>query len=195
MNIAAWFADGTYEEFDTLSLTSSCALGSPNALTDARLTMDHESGMWLDLSWYDSTSEAWEGADQVAQRRPGCRIRFFLASEVSLMGRCDVNGQTRWLRVGPVLVDMAVLWDMATIVYESEVEHLSLSARTGWLVRHKEGMGGGGHEIPRADPLASLGLTHESLEFVSSFCTSVASEGSYVLEGDSRVEEYAEDFG
>ena len=172
MRIVAWFEDGSLEEFDTAALTTAGALGAPNAMTDARVSLVPGDGMWAELSWYDSSQMDGPGIP-LAPRRAGCRVHLLGEGEVRALRSCDVDGE-RWLtRAGPDLVDERRLGELLSLLYEPPVEAMSLARKAVWMLGHLMGDEGG---IGEVDTLRMMGMTKGSYLFLSGHDAMVADE-------------------
>lgn len=163
MRITVWYEGGGLEEFDTTSLTTAGALGTPDAMTDVAVSVTEGDGMWAELSWYDS--EAGEGAGEgLAPRRAGCRTHLLLEQELARVRSCDVDG-VRWLtRVGPDLLDERRLSELLALLYEPPVEALSLARKTTWLLGH---LMAADESLGMEQALGAMGMTRASYLFLS----------------------------
>jgi hypothetical protein len=108
MRVTVSFEDGRLEEFDSDRLTRPDPFPGRSVLSDLVLSLG-DDGMWLELDYYDSQEVA-EG--EALRRHRGWRAQLATAEELSAASRVDVDGATRWMRVGGGMVDVSRLEDV-----------------------------------------------------------------------------------
>lgn len=137
MRLTIWFEDGGIEEFDTSMLTTSAALGSSNVLSDLKIKILENKGMWAELSWYESRGHTVEDMPpESALRRAGCSLQLLNKEEVDLMRSAEMDGILQWIRIGPDLLDLRRLNDLLLLYYEPDIEALSFARKIRWLHDH-----------------------------------------------------------
>ena len=157
MRVTVSFADGRVEEFDSDRLTCPDPFPGRSVLSDLVLSLG-DDGMWIELDYYDSQGVAEGGA---LRRRRGWRAQLATAGELAAASRVDVDGATRWMRVGDGLEDVRASLDDGP----SDLPALAAWAyRTGLSIPEVAG------DDPRdaAGRVCSwAGVPTESLEFMS----------------------------
>lgn len=163
MRVTVSFADGRVEEFDSERLTCPDPFPGRSVLSDLVLSLG-DDGMWIELDYYDSQGVA-EG--EALRRRRGWRAQLATAGELAAASRVDVDGATRWMRVGDGLVDVSRLEDVHASLDDGPSDLPALAAwayRTGLSIPEVAG------DDPRdaAGRVCSwAGVPAESLEFMS----------------------------
>ena len=154
MRVTVSFADGRVEEFDSDRLTCPDPFPGRSVLSDLVLSLG-DDGMWIELDYYDSQGVA-EG--EALRRRRGWRAQLATAGELAAASRVDVDGATRWMRVGDGLVDVSRLEDVHASLDDgpSDLPALSIPEVAGDDPRDAAGR-----------VCSWAGVPAESLEFMS----------------------------
>lgn len=170
MRVTVSFADGRVEEFDSDRLTCPDPFPGRSVLSDLVLSLG-DDGMWIELDYYDSQGVA-EG--DALRRRRGWKAQLATAGELAAASRVDVDGATRWMRVGDGLVDVSRLEDVRASLDDGPSDLPALAAwayRTGLSIPEVAG------DDPRdaaGKVCAWAGVPTESLEFMSCVRATVA---------------------
>lgn len=128
MRVTLSYVDGRVEEFDSDRLTRPDPFPGRSVLSDLVLSLG-DDGMWIELDYYDSQGVA-EG--DALRRRRGWRAQLATAGELAAASRVDVDGTTRWMRVGDGLVDVSRLEDVRASLDDGPSD---LPALAAWAYR------------------------------------------------------------